>query len=88
MAYKLSLKAQFEIKDVKKGPYDIYIYIYIYIHGSKIYKSLLKVSPLIWAQKACQKLSKKKKIMQIHKFGPIQSLNPPNRQIQPVQPMT
>ena len=56
MAYKLSLKAQFEIKDVKKGPYDIYIYI----HGSKIYKSLLKVSPLIWAQKAYQKLSKKK----------------------------
>ena len=36
------------------------IYIYIYIHGSKIYKSLLKVSPLIWAQKAYQKLSKKK----------------------------
>ena len=34
----------------------------IYIHGSKIYKYLLKVSPLIWAQKACQKLSKKKKI--------------------------
>ena len=63
-------------------------YIYIYIHGSKIYKSLLKVSPLIWAQKACQKLSKKKKIMQIHKLGPIQSLNLPNRQIQPVQPMT
>ena len=26
--------------------------------------------------------------MQIHKFGPIQSLNLPNRQIQPIQPMT
>ena len=36
--------------------------IYIYIYGSKIYKSLLKVSPLIWAQKAYQKLGKKKKI--------------------------
>ena len=48
----------------------------IYIHGSKIYKSLLKVSPLIWAQKAYQKLSKKLK--KIHKFGLIRSPNPPN----------
>ena len=56
----------------------IYIYIYIYIYGSKIYKSLLKVSPLIWAQKAYQKLGKKKKFMQIHKFGLIRSPNPPN----------
>ena len=64
------------------------IYIYIYIHGSKIYKSLLKVSPLIWPQKACQKLSKKKKSCKFTKFGPIQSLNPPNQQIQPIQPMT
>ena len=54
------------------------IYIYIYIYGSKIYKSLLKVSPLIWAQKAYQKLGKKKKFMQIHKFGLIRSPNPPN----------
>ena len=52
MAYKLSLKAQFEIKDVKRDPYDIYTWF------KNIDKSLLKVSPLIWAQKACQKLSK------------------------------
>ena len=32
--------------------------IYIYTWFKNIYKSLLKVSPLIWAQKACQKLSK------------------------------
>ena len=55
----------------------------IYIHGSKIYKSLLKVSPLIWAKKAYQKLSEKN-FMQIHKFSPIQSPNPPNRRIRPI----
>ena len=43
MAYKLSLKAQFEIKDVKRDPYDIHTWF------KNIYKSLLKVSPLIWA---------------------------------------
>ena len=63
MAYKLSLKAQFEIKDVKRGSYDIYIMVQKYIN-------LIKSKPINLGPKDLSKIELKKKIMQNHKFSP------------------
>ena len=60
MAYKLSLKAQFEIKGVKRGPY---VMVQKYINHDKS-------KPINLGQKGLSKIELKKKFMQNHKFSP------------------
>ena len=60
MAYKLSLKAQFEIKGVKRGPY---VMVQKYINHDKS-------KPINLGPKGLSKIELKKKFMQNHKFNP------------------
>ena len=62
-------------------------YIYIYTWFKNIYKSLLKVSPLIWAQKACQKLSKLINLAQFEAQTRLTDESDPfNRWLEPPSP--
>ena len=56
----MSLKAQFEIKGVKRGPYVMV----------QKYTDLVKSKPINLGPKGPSKIEFKKKIMQNHKFSP------------------